>query len=359
MTNLQIGEQAPWFQAPTISDPADFTFSAAGGRVVLLMLAGSMSYRPCMEAYQLVLQNRKLFDDTKACFFGISMDLRDKDSGSLSDIIPGLRWFRDYNHTISRLYGSVNAEGDGRLRYTPSFVLLDKRLRVLNSFKIEDAEAAINATQKFSNLPAESSGAPVLQVPRVFDAALCNRLIQYFEQEGGRESGFMRERDGMTVGVLDQSIKVRSDVHIDGDLQGLLRERLVKSLLPEIARSFQFNATRIERYLIACYDGDTSRGGFFRPHRDNTTRGTAHRKFACTINLNSEEYEGGDLVFPEYGNQRYRAPTGGAVVFSCSLLHEATNVTKGKRYAFLPFFYDELGAQLRKSNEGYLETARQ
>ena len=93
------------------------------------------------------------------------------------------------------------------------------------------------------------------------------------------------------------------------------------------------------------------RGGFFRAHRDNTTAGTAHRVFACTVNLNAEEYDGGDLRFPEYGARTYRAPTGGAVVFSCSLLHEAMPVTRGKRYAFLPFFYDEQKAQLREANQ--------
>jgi predicted 2-oxoglutarate/Fe(II)-dependent dioxygenase YbiX len=69
-----------------------------------------------------------------------------------------------------------------------------------------------------------------------------------------------------------------------------------------------------------------------------------------TINLNAEDYEGGDLRFPEYGRQTYRAPTGGACIFSCGLMHEATPVTTGKRYAFLPFLYDEAAAARREAN---------
>ena len=88
--------------------------------------------------------------------------------------------------------------------------------------------------------------------------------------------------------------------------------------------------------------------GHFRPHRDNTTKGTAHRRFAVTINLNADEYEGGDLCFPEFGPRTYRAATGGAVVFSCSLLHEARPVTLGKRYAFLPFLYDDEAANISR-----------
>ena len=72
------------------------------------------------------------------------------------------------------------------------------------------------------------------------------------------------------------------------------------------------------------------------------------------MNLNSEEFQGGDLRFPEFGQQLYKPPTGGAVVFSCSLLHEATPVTSGSRYVFLPFIYDDAAAQIREENARFL-----
>lgn len=61
-----------------------------------------------------------------------------------------------------------------------------------------------------------------------------------------------------------------------------------------------------------------------------------------------------DLRFPEFGRRTYRPPTGGAVIFSCALLHEATPVTRGERYAFLPFFYNEDAARIRVENEQFL-----
>ena len=70
--------------------------------------------------------------------------------------------------------------------------------------------------------------------------------------------------------------------------------------------------------------------------------------------MNAGEYEGGDLRFPEFGPRTYCPPTCGAVVFSCSLLHEATPVTRGTRYAFLPFLYDEAAAKLREANNAHL-----
>jgi predicted 2-oxoglutarate/Fe(II)-dependent dioxygenase YbiX len=59
-----------------------------------------------------------------------------------------------------------------------------------------------------------------------------------------------------------------------------------------------------------------------------------------TINLN-DDYDGGDLRFPEFGSRRYRGPVGAAVVFSCALLHEVTPMTRGVRYATLPFLYND------------------
>ncbi|WP_292156875.1 2OG-Fe(II) oxygenase [Brevundimonas sp.] len=103
----------------------------------------------------------------------------------------------------------------------------------------------------------------------------------------------------------------------------------------------------MERYLVACYDATDQ--AHFRPHRDNTTSGTAHRRFAVSINLNAD-FEGGEVGFPEYGPQTYRPPVGGAVVFSCSLLHQVTPVSRGRRYAFLPFLYDEAAATIREAN---------
>ena len=138
-------------------------------------------------------------------------------------------------------------------------------------------------------------------------------------------------------------------------LQVAIRARISRRLVPEIAKAFQFKVTRLERYLVACYSAEE--GGHFSAHRDNTTKGTAHRRFAVTFNLNAEEFEGGDLTFPEFGRNAYRAPTGGAVVFSCSLLHQALPVTKGERYAFLPFLYDDAAAKIRDENLKFVGAA--
>jgi predicted 2-oxoglutarate/Fe(II)-dependent dioxygenase YbiX len=125
-----------------------------------------------------------------------------------------------------------------------------------------------------------------------------------------------------------------------------------RRIVPEIQKIHQFTATRMERYLVGCYRAGDQ--GHFEPHRDNTTKGTAHRRFAVSINLNAD-YDGGELGFPEYGPQLFKPPVGGAVVFSCSMLHRATTVTRGDRYAFLPFLYDEAAAKLREENLKFVD----
>jgi predicted 2-oxoglutarate/Fe(II)-dependent dioxygenase YbiX len=61
-----------------------------------------------------------------------------------------------------------------------------------------------------------------------------------------------------------------------------------------------------------------------------------------SINLNTEEFEGGELRFPEFGDQRNRPESGTSIVFSSSLLHEAMPVTARRRFVFLAFLFGEV-----------------
>lgn len=350
---LLVGDQAPWFHAAALSANPRYAFDTAAGRPVLLLLMGSAAHPVAAAALTVIAQHRALFDDRNAAFFGVSTDPQDVERGRIAQSLPGVRWFLDHDGSVSRLYGAQEAEDSDDL-YRPHWLLLDTTLRVAGRFAIDAAEQAVAALAELVARPDSYPAAPVLVVPRVFEPAMCRRLIDAYEAHGGQDSGFMREENGVTVGRIDHSHKRRSDFHIeDPDLREAVRARLSRFLMPQMQRAFQFEPTRIERWLVACYDSgdaDGVGGGHFRAHRDNTTKGTAHRKFACTINLNAGDYEGGDLMFREFGRQTYRAPTGGAVIFSCSLLHEALPVTRGKRYAFLPFLYDEAGAALREAN---------
>jgi predicted 2-oxoglutarate/Fe(II)-dependent dioxygenase YbiX len=163
----------------------------------------------------------------------------------------------------------------------------------------------------------------------------------------------MREKDGKTPLPHDHEHKWREDYSImEPEIAKWTRAWIHRRIVPEIAKVHQFKATRMERYIIACYRADHE--AHFRAHRDNTTRGTAHRRFAVSINLN-DDFEGGEISFPEYGPRSFKPPPGAAVVFSCSLLHAVSTVTRGRRYAFLPFLYDDAAAKIRAANKAFLE----
>ena len=57
------------------------------------------------------------------------------------------------------------------------------------------------------------------------------------------------------------------------------------------------------------------------------------------------------MRFPEFDRQLYRPPAGGAVVFSCGLLHEVVPVTRGRRFGLFTFLHDQSrDAQYRQMN---------
>ena len=341
-----FGEPAPFFTAET-DGIANYSIEVAAGRWIVLMAFGSLGVPACQAAHDLVLQRRAVFNDADAAFFGVSVDAADRFQRGLVNAPFGLRYFWDFDRKVSRLYGLVK---DGNLH--PTVFLIDRAFRIVMAKPIEATAAVLDRLQaELAAEPALPSGpyAPVLTLPRLFEPQFCTRLIDHFRAETPSESGFAAEVGGRTVDLVNPHLKRRQDVTIDD--AGLLADvetRLRTRLFPMVKRAFGWEASEIERFLISRYAEDDQ--GFFSAHRDDVTAGTAHRKFAVTVNLNADDYEGGALRFPEFGRRLYAPETGGATVFSCALLHEVTPVTRGVRYAFLPFLYDEAGARLRKAN---------
>jgi hypothetical protein len=180
--------------------------------------------------------------------------------------------------------------------------------------------------------------APVLMLPRVLPPALCEALVQRHAADHF-DSPMVRMVDGQPAVVPDHSVKRRLDHRlVDEELVSGVADHLRRRLLPGIAAAFNYRVTRFEHFKVACYESTT--GGYFRRHRDNVTPDARHRRFALSINLN-DGYQGGSLVFPEFGPEGYRPPLGGAIVFSGELLHEATEVTDGRRHVLLSFLWGD------------------
>ncbi|MGH6966777.1 MAG: 2OG-Fe(II) oxygenase [Phenylobacterium sp.] len=338
---LSPGEPAPWFTAPTPSNP-EFAFDTVAGRFVLLAFLPATDAAAGGAALKMLSENQRLFDDRRLSAFVV---VRDPEMAAGLRDMRGLRWFLDFEGAVSRLYDALGEDGAER----PFWMLLDPALRVIGHAPLTEPQKMFEFMARLPE-PGAHAGtalhAPVLIAPRVFEPAMCEALIALHQATGGSFSGVMRDAGDRTVAVMDELKKRRDVIVEDPALQAALRERLERRLFPLIKRGLGFDANHIERYVVSCYD--TADGAVFHPHRDHTTMGTAHRKFACSINLN-DDFEGGDLRFAEFGPATYRPPLGGAVVFSCALLHEATPMVTGRRYAFLPFFYDEAGAEVLRA----------
>jgi predicted 2-oxoglutarate/Fe(II)-dependent dioxygenase YbiX/peroxiredoxin len=366
---LLPGDHAPWFRQACSSNP-DFHFDTVAGRYVVLcffLTAADSEGREMVAAMESLHHH---FDDTQITCFGISIDPNDRSTERVRPALPGRRLFWDFDGRVSRLYGALPADGDAAVaadELQPKrrfWLVLNPNLQVravVSGAPADEVRRLLGAL--LADLPpldayaGQAVQAPVLMIGDVLEPELCQRLIALYEQEGGVDSGFMRESNGKTVGVYDYGHKRRSDHTIaDPELAALLRQRVVRRVLPLIERAYHFKVTRMERYIIACYDSAV--GGHFRPHRDNTTAGTAHRKFAMSLNLNAD-YDGAEISFPEFGPRTYRAPAGAAVVFSGSLLHAVTPVSRGRRYVFLPFLYDdEAAARRAAANDTFLDPSK-
>ncbi len=358
---ISAGDTAPSFYQRTSTNPS-YAFDSAAGRYLVLCFFMTAADAQGQATVRAARSRPDLFDDNKMAFFGISIDPRDEAEARVQDHIPGFRMIWDFDATVSRLYGAIpvdHKQGEANVQARRFWVVLDPTMRVMNVIPFTPNSSDHNELLTYLDAlppPARFGGfdihAPVLILPQVFEPDFCKYLISLHEADGGTETGFMRDVGGKTVLATDHSHKRRRDFTItDQTLITTLQAKIKRRIVPQILKVHQFEVTRMERYLVGCYTAED--GGHFHAHRDNTTKGTAHRRFAVSINLNSE-FEGGEVSFPEYGRRSLKPPPGGAVVFSCSLLHAVSKVTKGRRYAFLPFLYDDKAAEIRAANNAYL-----
>ena len=351
---MVLGDPVSWFSAPMVMGGSFDLHVSAGRWVVLSFLGSPANPRAMAEVAELVQASAGLGEDHVAvgCVFTGQPD----DVASLAALSSNKLFFlADYDGAISGSFGASEM---------PRTIVLDPMLRSIADVAWDNPQGHAETVRAIlRGLPdVEASAgvpmfAPALIVPRVFSFELCDFLVQFYEQQGGVDSGFQFDVGGKTTTLSDWRLKRRSDVPVAApEVRELVRGQIVRRLLPQIEQNFQFKATRMDRYIVACYDSEV--GGHFQRHRDNVNAGAQHRRFAVSINLNSN-FEGCDLMFPEFGRKAYRPPEGGALVFSCGALHQVTPVTKGRRYAFLSFLYGEEDAKKREANNANLHAGEQ
>ena len=326
------------------------TVDAFAGKYLLLGCIGSGRIAPGLAALEALNAHASLFDDIDRCFLGVALDPNEK--------IPvksqkGIKFIYDEDGSFSRHCGAQPV-GDVPLgaQYRVTWTILDPGLRVVahvhtgaDRSECELVFALLRRLPETDGVGSIETPAPVLVLPRIFEPAFCDRLVALYDQGQSRDSGFMRDN----VEVFDYALKRRRDYFIDDEaVRQAILKRISQCVVPDIRRLFFMKITRMERYLIGCYSAEEE--AHFRPHRDNGQTVTAHRRFALSVALN-DDFKGGDLVFPEYNQRKHRIPKGWCIAFPCAILHAVTRVTRGRRYVFLPFLYDEVGAAMKAARE--------
>lgn len=221
-------------------------------------------------------------------------------------------------------------------------IVLDPNQRVAGTFDARPLAAAAEGIAALADSVRSDGGtgqiissamAPVLVLPRVFEPEFCTQVIGLWKK-GDRQDSGVSSRYG-NVGVLE--LKRTEDYMVkEPMMQKAISDRLAWRIGPELGKVFGFDREfSFDAHVVLSYSADGQH--FFGAHRDNGAPTTADRAFAVSLNLN-DDFEGGELIFPEYAALKVSPPAGAAAVFSCSVLHEALPVTRGRRFVLTTFF---------------------
>jgi predicted 2-oxoglutarate/Fe(II)-dependent dioxygenase YbiX len=221
-------------------------------------------------------------------------------------------------------------------------IVLDPNQRVAMTFDSRALPAAAEAMDAVAAAVRADGGgdqvvrtpmAPVLVLPRVFEAEFCTQVIRLWHKGDHKDSGVSSRYGNVNVSHLKQT---EDYTVVEPIMQKAISDRLAYRIGPELIKVFAFDRQfAFDAHVVLSYSAEGKH--FFGAHRDNGAPTTADRAFALSLNLN-DDFDGGELVFPEYAGVKVSPPAGAAAVFSCSLLHRALPVTRGRRFVLTTFF---------------------
>jgi predicted 2-oxoglutarate/Fe(II)-dependent dioxygenase YbiX len=221
-------------------------------------------------------------------------------------------------------------------------IVLDANQRVAATFDTRALAAATESMQATADWVCSDVGreqtlatamAPVLVLPRVFEPEFCAQVIRLWHKGDHKDTGVSSRYGNVNVAELKRT---EDYTVVEPMMQKAISDRLAYRIGPELIKVFGFDREfSFDAHVVLSYSAEG--GHFFGAHRDNGAPSTADRAFAVSLLLN-DDFEGGELIFPEYSGVKVSPPKGAAAVFSCSLLHRVVPVTRGRRFSLTTFF---------------------
>ena len=121
----------------------NFHFDTVAGRYVVLSFLGSAGRAESAAVVNHVSNDlRSRFDDDKIAFFGVTIDAEDEAKGRVAEMVPGIRYFFDFDTSVSALYGAADSENAGQdgVAYRCFTLVLDPFMRVMANIPISDPD---------------------------------------------------------------------------------------------------------------------------------------------------------------------------------------------------------------------------
>lgn len=348
--SLEVGDRTPPLELPDqAGDRANLADDDVSGRPVLLVFHGGGPMAAYVRELCAFRDRYEDFTAHGAIVFAITRDTVEANRALHAENRLPFQLLSDPSGKAFHAYGVATSGGGGAVTY-----VLDHHRRAAKV--IGGAPPSGHAVEALDCLARTAEGRPatrlgvhppVLVIPRALTKEDCDFLIDLWhrpvnewETNGFATSGYAHEKGDFKIRNNTGSYgKVTQYVVRDSEVQRKLDAKIGRRVLPEIFKAFQTKVSQREDYIISCYD--SSESGHLPPHRDNPSPETRHRRFSMSIHLNAGAYEGGELRFREYGEQLYDVEAGSAVVWSCSLLHEARETTKGRRFALVTHYFGD------------------
>lgn len=303
---LGPGDRIPNFMLPDPQGELRLFYRAIAGWPTVLLLAANTAMQDQWDEIKGLAAAAPALHAAGATLMIVSNDGIDS-LAMVAKIIP------EHAHWLADIKGVVNLglRQGALFAFTGAVCfVLDANQRIIEMRGAEPghaewALAMLKARQ--GELPQQlSTIAPVLLLPSVLDGEDCAGLLKQISN-ANTPSG--------SAPIADKALAER------------IGKILLRRIGPEVEKAFSFDDFVFESLALR-WDDSAAAADRRAEVDDPAVQG---RSFSLIVDLASEAYNGGEILFPEYGPHCYRTGTGGALVFAGTLLRDLQPVSTGRR----------------------------